>query len=297
MKRLLVFLILWLPVYAHAALNIFACEPEWAALAKEIGGDDVRVYAATTALQDPHRIEARPSLIAQMRRTNLVVCTGAELEAGWLPVLLQNANNAAVQPGRPGYFEAARFVPLLEKPARLDRADGDVHAAGNPHLHTDPRNILRVAEALAARMIEVDPANAAAHRARGQAFAARWQAAIARWEARAASLRNLPVAVQHKSFSYLLAWLWMTEVAVLEPRPGVEPSVGHLARVAARLQTTPAKMVLRAAYQSPRPADWLAKRAGIPALELPYSVGGNDRAQDLFGLFDDTLNQLLEAAP
>lgn len=297
MKRLLVFLILWLPVYAHAALNIFACEPEWAALAKEIGGDDVRVYAATTALQDPHRIEARPSLIAQMRRANLVVCTGAELEAGWLPVLLQNANNAAVQPGRPGYFEAARFVPLLEKPARLDRADGDVHAAGNPHLHTDPRNILRVAESLAARMIEVDPGNAAAHRARGQAFAVRWQAAIARWEARAASLRNLPVAVQHKSFSYLLAWLGMTEVAVLEPRPGVEPSVGHLARVAARLQTTPAKMVLRAAYQSPRPADWLAKRAGIPALELPYSVGGNDRAQDLFGLFDDTLDQLLEAAP
>ena len=297
MKRLLVFLILWLPVYAHAALNIFACEPEWAALAKEIGGDDVRVYAATTALQDPHRIEARPSLIAQMRRANLVVCTGAELEAGWLPVLLQNANNAAVQPGRPGYFEAARFVPLLEKPARLDRADGDVHAAGNPHLHTDPRNILRVAETLAARLAEVDPGNAAAHRARGQAFAVRWQAAIARWEARAASLRNLPVAVQHRSFSYLLAWLGMTEVAVLEPRPGVEPSVGHLARVAARLQTTPAKMVLRAAYQSPRPADWLAKRAGIPALELPYSVGGNDRAQDLFGLFDDTLDQLLEAAP
>lgn len=297
MKRLLVFLILWLPVYAHAALNIFACEPEWAALAKEIGGDDVRVYAATTALQDPHRIEARPSLIAQMRRANLVVCTGAELEAGWLPVLLQNANNAAVQPGRPGYFEAARFVPLLEKPARLDRADGDVHAAGNPHLHTDPRNILRVAVTLAARLAEVDPANAAAHRARGQAFAARWQAAIARWEARAASLRNLPVAVQHKSFSYLLAWLGLREVAVLEPRPGVEPSVGHLARVAARLQTTPAKMVLRAAYQSPRPADWLAKRAGIPALELPYSVGGNDRAQDLFGLFDDTLDQLLEAAP
>ncbi|MDP2111251.1 MAG: zinc ABC transporter substrate-binding protein [Thiobacillus sp.] len=296
MKRLLVFLILWLPVYAHAALNIFACEPEWAALAKEIGGDDVRVYAATTAMQDPHRIEARPSLIAQMRRANLVVCTGADLEVGWLPVLLQNANNAAVQPGRPGYFEAARFVPLLEKPARLDRADGDVHAAGNPHLHTDPRNILRVAEALAARLAEVDPANAAAHRARGQAFAARWQAAIARWESRAAPLKNMPVAVQHKSFSYLLAWLGLREVAVLEPRPGVEPSVGHLARVAAQLQTTPAKMVLRAAYQNPRPADWLAKRTGIPALALPYSVGGNDRAQDLFGLFDDTLDQLLEAA-
>ena len=297
MKRLLVLLILWLPVYAHAALNVFACEPEWAALAKEIGGGDVKVYSATTAMQDPHRIEARPSLIAQMRRANLVVCTGADLEVGWLPVLLQNANNAAVQPGRPGYFEAARFVPLLDKPARLDRADGDVHAAGNPHLHTDPRNILRVAEALTARLAEVDPANAAAHRARGQAFAARWQAAITRWETRAAPLKNLPVAVQHKSFSYLLAWLGLREVAVLEPRPGVEPSVSHLARVAAQLQATPARAVLRAAYQSPRPADWLAKRTDIPALALPYSVGGNDRAQDLFGLFDDTLDQLLEAAP
>jgi zinc/manganese transport system substrate-binding protein len=297
MKRLLVLLILWLPVCAHATLNVFACEPEWAALARETGGGDVKVYSATTAMQDPHRIEARPSLIAQMRRANLVVCTGADLEVGWLPVLLQNANNAAVQPGRPGYFEAARFVPLLDKPARLDRADGDVHAAGNPHLHTDPRNILRVAEALTARLAEVDPANAAAHRARGQAFAARWQAAITRWETRAAPLKNLPVAVQHKSFSYLLAWLGLREVAVLEPRPGVEPSVSHLARVAAQLQATPARAVLRAAYQSPRPADWLASRTGIPALALPYTVGGNARAQDLFGLFDDTLDQLLKAAP
>ena len=295
MKRLLVSLILWLPVYAHAALNIFACEPEWAALAKEIGGGDVKVYAATTARQDPHRIEARPSLIAQMRRANLVVCTGADLEAGWLPVLLQNANNAAVQPGRPGYFEAARFVSLLEKPARLDRADGDVHAAGNPHLHTDPRNILQVAEALTARLAEVDAANASAHRARGNEFARRWQAAIARWETQAAPLRNLPVAVQHKSFSYLLAWLGLREVAVLEPRPGVEPSVSHLARVATELQAMPPRMVLRAAYQSPRPADWLASRTGIPALALPYTVGGNTRAQDLFGLFDDTLDQLLNA--
>ena len=297
MKQLLVILILWLPVYAHAALNVFACEPEWAALAKEIGGDDVKVYSATTAMQDPHRIEARPSLIAQMRRANLVVCTGADLEVGWLPVLLQNANNAAVQPGSPGYFEAARFVPLLEKPTRLDRADGDVHAAGNPHLHTDPRNILRVAEALTARLAEIDPANAAAHRARGQTFAARWQAAITRWEARAAPLKNMPVAVQHKSFSYLLAWLGLREVALLEPKPGVEPSVSHLARVAVQLQETPAQMVLRAAYQSPRPADWLASRTGIPALALPYTVGGNDRAQDLFGLFDDTLDQLLKTAP
>jgi len=297
MKRLLVYLALCLPVSAHAALNVFACEPEWAALAKEIGGDDVKIYSATTAFQDPHRIEARPSLIAQMRRAALVVCTGAELETGWLPVLLRDAGNAAVQPGRPGYFEATRFVPLLEKPARLDRAEGDVHAAGNPHIHTDPRNIARVGAALGARLAEIDPAHAADYRARGEAFAARWQTAIARWETRAAPLRNQPVAVQHKSFSYLLAWLGLREVATLEPKPGVEPSVGHLARVATQLQTTPAKMVLRAAYQSPRPADWLSQRTGMPAVALPYTVGGNDQANDLFGLFDDTLDRLLKAVP
>ena len=297
MKRLLALLILLSPLSAHAALNVFACEPEWASLARELGGNDVKVYSATTAMQDPHRIEARPSLIAQMRRADLVVCTGAELEIGWLPILLRDAGNAGIQPGQPGYFEATQFVTLMEKPTRLDRADGDVHASGNPHIHTDPRNILRVSEALATRLIEIDPAHAAAHRARGVNFSARWNTAMTGWKTRAAPLKGLPVVVQHKSFSYLLNWLEMRTLATLEPKPGVEPSVGYLASVAAQLQTTPAKLVLRTAYQSPRPADWLAQRAGIPALALPYTVGGSERAGDLFGLFDDTLDQLLKVAP
>ena len=297
MKRLLLSLLVWLPLPVHAGLNVFACEPEWAALVREIGGADVRVYSATTALQDPHRIEAKPSLIAQMRRADLVVCTGADLEIGWLPVLLREAGNARVQPGRPGYFEASRWVTLIEKPATLDRSQGDVHAAGNPHIHTDPRNIGRVGAALAVRMAELDPPGAAAYQAGWKEFSTRWDAAIARWQLRAAPLKNLPVAVQHKSFSYLLNWLGMKEVVTLEPKPGVEPSVSHLARVAEQLRTTPARAVLRAAYQSPRPASWLAERAGIPALALPYTVGGNDRARDLFGLFDDTLDQLLKTVP
>lgn len=297
MKRLLASLCLFLPLTAHAALNVFACEPEWAALARELGGSDVKVYSATTAMQDPHRIEARPSLIAQMRRADLVICSGAELEVGWLPVLLREAGNAAVQPGQPGYVEASRWVVLLEKPSRLDRADGDVHASGNPHIHTDPRNILRVSEALAVRMADIDPPHAEAYRARGVDFSTRWTAAMARWKTRAAPLKGLPVVVQHKSFSYLLNWLEMRTLATLEPKPGVEPSVGYLATVAAQLKSTPAKLVLRAAYQSPRPADWVAQRTGIPALALPYTVGGNERSSDLFGLFDDTLDQLLKTAP
>jgi len=245
-------------------------------------------------MQDPHRIEARPSLIAQTRRANLVVCTGAELEVGWLPLLLRESGNAEVQPGRPGYFEATRYVTLLDKPTLIDRSQGDVHAAGNPHIQTDPRNIARVGAALAQRLVEVDPANAAVYQARWKAFSARWEASIARWQQQAAPLRGMSVVVQHKSFTYLLNWLGLREVATLEPKPGVEASVGYLAEVAARLKTTPARAVLRATYQSPRASEWLAQRADIPAVALPFTVGGAPGADDLFGLFDVTLAGLLK---
>ena len=292
--RIIFTLLAALPTIAQATLNVFACEPEWGALAHELGGDAVKVYTATTAMQDPHRIEARPSLIAQMRRANLAVCTGAELEVGWLPLLLRESGNAEVQPGRPGYFEATRYVALLDKPTLIDRSQGDVHAAGNPHIQSDPRNIARVGEALAKRLAEVDPDSAAVYQARWKAFSARWDAAIARWQLQAAPLKDMPVVVQHKSFTYLLNWLGLREVATLEPKPGIEPSVGYLAEVAAHLKTTPAKAVLRAAYQSPRASEWLAQRADIPAVALPYTVGGAVGADDLFGLFDVTLADLLK---
>ena len=207
--------------------------PEWAALAQEIGGDKVKVFAATHGLQDPHRVEAKPSLIARARSADLVVATGAELEIGWLPLVLRESGQCP-HPARasPGYFEAARLVPMLEVPARLDRADGDVHAEGNPHIQTDPRNLLKVGEALAARMAQLDTANAAAYRAGFQAFAQRWQANLARWEKAAAPLKGQPVVVQHKSLSYLVHWLGLREVATLEPKPGVEASAGHLGALA-----------------------------------------------------------------
>src|SRR5215216_3886684 len=151
MKCLLIAL-LSLSFPAHAALNIFACTPEWGALAKELGGEKTTVYVATTALQDPHRIEARPSLIARARSADLLVCTGAELETGWLPLVQSQSGNPKIQTGAAGYFEAARQVSLLEVPQRLDRSLGDVHASGNPHMHLDPRNIAKVAVALSARM-------------------------------------------------------------------------------------------------------------------------------------------------
>lgn len=294
-KSLFALLAVVVTLPAHAALNVLACEPEWGALAQELGGDKVKVANATTALQDPHRIEARPSLIARARNAELLVCTGAELEIGWLPILLRESGNPLIQPGQPGNFEATRYVPLLEKPQRLDRSEGDIHAAGNPHIQTDPRNIALVADALSKTLAAVDIANAAYYQARHAEFKARWSAAISRWEAQAAPLKGTAVVVQHQAYPYLENWLGLKQIAALEPKPGVEPSVASLTAVLARLKVTPAKMVIRSAYNDSRASEWLAQRAGIPAVELPFTVGGTPGAVNLYGLFDYTVNRLLKA--
>ena len=293
-KLLMTILLAAASVPALAALQVFATVPEWGALAREIGGDKVSVFTATTGLQDPHRIEARPSLLAQARRADLVVATGADLEVGWLPLVVRDSGNANIQPGRPGYFEAARYVTMLDVPAVLDRSRGDIHAAGNPHIQLDPRNLFRIGEALAARLGELDPPNAPAYQAGYKAFADKWQAAILRWEKEALPLRAVPVLAHHDSFIYLAHWLGFKTMGTLEPKPGIEPTSGQLSGLVARQQSTPAKMVLRTAYQSDGPSLWIAEKAGIPAVMLPFTVGGTPAAGDLFGLFDDTVQRMLK---
>ena len=281
---------------ANAALNVFACEPEWGSLAKELGGDQVNVFTATNALQDVHHIEAKPSLVAQLRKADLLACTGSELEIGWLPVLLRQAGNERLQEGKPGNFAASHYVKMLEIPTRLDRADGDVHPGGNPHIQTDPRNIAKVSDALAQRLAEIDATNATFYQARHKDFSQRWQEAIKRWDLQAAPLKGIAIVVQHKGFPYLEDWLGLHEVATLEPKPGVEPTSTHLSEVLAQLQAQPAKLVIRAAYNSDRPSQWLSEKAKIPAVVLPFTVGGSEQAKDLFSLFDDTVQRLLDGA-
>lgn len=281
---------------AHAAINVLACEPEWQALTQELGGDKVKVTSATNALQDPHRIEARPSLIARTRNADLLVCTGLDLEAGWLPLLVQQSGNDKIATGRPGNFMAGTFVPRLDVPAKVDRSEGDVHAYGNPHVQQNPRNIALVAAALAKRLAQVDAANAGYYQARYTDFSARWNTAMAKWERQAAPLRNVAVVEHHKNMAYLLNWLGMRSVGTLEAKPGVEPSAAHLGQLLAQLQREPAKLVLRAAYQDARASQWLAERARIPAVVVPFTVGADAQSGDLFAMFDATVQRLLAAA-
>ncbi len=277
---------------AMANLNVFACEPEWAALAQELGGDKITTYSATTAAQDPHHIQARPSLIAKARNADLLICSGAELEIGWLPQVLQQSGNARIQPGQPAYIEAAMLVERIDIPARLDRAEGDVHAAGNPHIQLDPRNIKTVAATLQKRMVELDATNAALYQQRYKQFSVKWDAAMAGWQKQGDKLRGVSVVVHHKLFGYLFNWLGMQEVGQLEPKPGVEPTASHLAELLQLLRRHPARMVLRATYNDDRASLWLAEHAHIAAVAIPASVGGDDQAKDLFSFFDDIMARL-----
>jgi zinc/manganese transport system substrate-binding protein len=280
---------------ADAALKVLATTSDWGALTRELGGDRVDVYVATTALQDVHRVEAKPSLVARARTADLLVANGAELEIGWLPVLIQESGNRKIQPGQPGHFEAATALRLLEIPSAVDRSMGDIHPLGNPHAQLDPHNILSVARALTARLAQLEPEQAAFYQQRGRDFDSRWSAAIARWEAKAAPLKGLPVVIMHRDQVYLCHWLGLTELASIEPKPGVPPTAAYLAQLVGKLTATPPKLILVNAYNDPKAASWLSQRVHAPVVTLPFSVGGDDRAQDLFGLFDDTLDKLLAA--
>jgi zinc/manganese transport system substrate-binding protein len=277
---------------AEAKINVFACEPEWGALVSELAGDLASVYNATNAYQDPHQIQAKPSLIAKTRSADLLVCTGAELEIGWLPILLQQSGNSKIQPGGVGYFEAAHSVKMLEVPTAVDRSQGDVHSFGNPHIQTSPKNIGMVAPALSARLAQIDPQNADEYRRRYEKFSEKWGNAVLAWEKKGAVLKGTPVVVHHKFWVYLSDWLGLVEVASLEPKPGVEPSAAYLSSLLDKMKANQAKLILRSNYNDERPSLWLSQKTGIPAIQLPATVGGSPKAMTLYGYFDEIIDQL-----
>jgi zinc/manganese transport system substrate-binding protein len=280
---------------ARAEIDVFACEPEWGALVAEIAGDKARVYTATTGLQDPHRAEARPSLLARARSASLLVCTGADLEVGWLPLVLRQANNPRIQPGTPGHLLAADHLKLLDVPKVLDRSLGDVHPAGNPHVQYDPRNIARVASVLVERLVTIDPPNADIYRIRGEAFHARWRDAITGWQREAVPLRGMKAISYHLDMTYLYAWLGIVNVGTLEPKPGIPPAAGDLAMLLERTRKDPPRFIVITPFQDRRAADWLAERTRAPVVLVPFTVGGTSEARDLHGLFADTIARLLGA--
>ncbi len=282
-----------LSIKSHAALNVFACEPEWKALIEILGKERVDVVSATNAFQDPHYIEARPSLIVKLRRADFLICTGADLEIGWLPLLLKKSGNQKVLPSQLGHFMASDFVKRLEVPHRHDRSDGDVHAAGNPHVHLDPQRLLLIATELKNRLTQVEPEHERFYEDNYQAFKTRWLSNMDRWKQKTKPLMSKEFIVYHRNWSYLFDWLSLKELADLEPKPGVPPNSRYLTALLSKTDSTQAKGILVSNYQNPKAAHWLSERTALPVITLPFTVGANDDVQTLEGLFDAIIDQLL----
>ena len=276
---------------SHAIVNIFACEPEWEALAKEIGGEKVKAFSATHAMQNPHYIRARPSLITKAVKADIIFCSGADLEVGWLPLLLQKASGN-VQPGTKGYLMASDFVKVLEKTMVTDRTMGDIHPEGNPHLHLNPHNIFLLAKELTKRLELIDAANTSFYRGRFNSFALRWKEAIVQWEKNASDLKEMRVVVHHKTFSYLIDWLELTEVASLELKPGIPATASHLEGLLQQFKTKPPDVIIRTPYEPGNASIWLSEKINSPAIVLPYTINGDVSSVDLFALFENSINLL-----
>lgn len=273
---LLVVALFALPLPAAAKLRVVASLPTLGALARDVGGDDVEVEVLSSARQDPHYVDPRPDLIVKLSQADLLVQNGLELEIGWLPKLLVGARNDRIQPGAPGHFDASTLVTPLEVPTgRLDRAMGDIHPGGNPHFLFDPRAVAAVARGLGARLATLDPPNAAAHAARAEAVAGKLEALAreerARFDALTPTQRR--IVVYHRSFPYLLDWLGLSSVAEVEPRPGISPDPGHVAKVLGTLRSSGARAVLQESFYPSKTSQTLAQLAGVKLIVVP---GGAD---------------------
>ena len=290
-KILIMFIILQMlfvsSLYADAEINVFACEPEWSSLAKEIGGNKVKTFSATHSNQDPHHIRARPSLISKIRRADLLICSGAGLEVGWLPILLQKASSK-IQTDAIGHINASNFVKIIEIPTTIDRSLGDIHPEGNPHIHLNPHNILLVANEVLKRLEIINPKNAEYYQNQYSTFKTKWQDAISRWENDAIDLQGKPILVHHKSFSYLIDWLKLNQIGSLEPVPGIPPTSKHLNELLRLVEVNPVDIIIRTPYDPSKASEWLTEKTNIPNVILPYTTNEED-IDNLFKLFDRTI--------
>lgn len=277
------------------ALNVFTCEPEWKSLTEEITKDKADVYSATNATQDVHYIQAKPSLIAKIRKADMVVCSGADLEIGWLPLILRKAGSAKVQEGGENLIYAAQYVQTIEKPTRIDRADGDVHPNGNPHLHLNPYNVLKVGKVIADKLSEIDSENSEFYQKNFADFSAKMNSQIKTWEQRAQPIKGTNVITNHKNMSYLFDWLKIKTIGTLEPKPGIPATSKHLNELKSITEQNKIAFIAYAPFESSKPAEWLSKESGVKAIVLPYTIGGNKETNNLFDLYQNSIDLMLNA--
>jgi len=281
---------------ATAAVNVVTTTEGLAAVVREVGGEWVKATALSRGIQDPHFVDANPSLAVKLRNADLLVDVGMDLEIGWLPPLVTQSRNPAIQPGGARRLTAASVVPPMDLPTGpVDRSQGDIHPAGNPHFLTDPRRVQLVAGAIAARLSEIDPGSAPRYQERLQAFRAKVLAAEKGWKAELAPFAGRSVITQHKTLTYLLDWAGLKAAGFMEPKPGVAPPPSHVASLAATVKAAGVKGVLVENYYDRRSADQLRDLTGVKVIVIPGDVGGTKDASDWVSYLDVLVRSLVQA--
>lgn len=276
---------------ASKPLSVVTTTEDLAAIAREVGGDRVRVAAICPGYRDPHFVDAKPSYMVQLRKADLFVEVGADLEVGWAPGLLRGARNPKILPGGAGFVNASTAVRLLEVPTSVSRAEGDVHPLGNPHYWLDPANGGRIARAIRDGLSRVSPADAPGFAARCDAFEKRLEAAVPGWKARArtAGLTGAKVVTYHRSWSYFADAFGLDVVNYIEPRPGIPPSPNHVQDLVTLMKGGEVKLMVIESFFDPRLPQRIARDTGVPLVVLPTSVDGEEGVKTYFDLFEHLL--------
>ncbi|MDJ0766378.1 MAG: metal ABC transporter substrate-binding protein [Myxococcota bacterium] len=264
----------FLGTIAEAEIRVVTTIPDFGAIAKEVGGPHVTVQALVKPTQDPHFVDAKPSLMIAINRADLLLVTGMDLESGWLPPLLTGARNSRVQRGGTGYLDCSTLIVPLDM-GPVDRARGDVHPGGNPHYWIDPRNGLRLAQGIGKKLMALDPDHARDIRDRLDAFVHRLKGRIADWEKRLAPHRGTKVVVYHESWTYFLDWAGFTAMGALEPKPGIPPKPAHVAELIQQIQTQRVKYLIQESYYPTRLSSVFAEKSGAELKVLPTMVGAD----------------------
>ena len=297
MKKLLLSAgaLLLLAFTAQAKLNVVATTPDFGALAKEIGGDHIDLTTLAKPTEDPHFVDAKPSFIVKLNRADALIEGGAELEIGWLPPLLEGARNPKLESGKPGRIACAEGIQLLEVPGTLDRAKGDIHAAGNPHYTTDPMNAKVAAAHIAEAFSQLDPKSAEFYRANSKRFGDRLEARLAEWQKLLAPFKGKRIVTYHNSWPYFAKRFEMSMNLFLEPKPGIPPTPAHLAEVISKMKAEHTRLIVVEPHLSRKTAEAVASHTEAQLLDFaPYPGGINGAGKGYIEWMDSLIHALVK---
>jgi zinc/manganese transport system substrate-binding protein len=275
---------------AFGHLRVVATLPWIGSLVSEIGQDRVHLDVIVKATQDPHFVEAKPSMILSVRKADVLIYNGLDLEIGYLPVLVESSRNGKIQPGMSGNVDCSRFVQVIERPVAVDRSMGDVHPLGNPHYHFSPQNIERVATGIAEVLSGMDAGNADFFRKNLAAFSSKMRTKEPTWKKK--HFQGKKAVAYHKLFEYLAADFGFTIAGYIEPKPGIPPSAGHVGRLIETMQKERIQTIITTTLYPLKEVDFIAGKTGAKVIVLPHDVGSMPGIEDWFTFMDTVLSKL-----